>query len=88
MNYFEINSRALNSLVSVNKHVHSIDKKLKALVELRVSQINGCAYCIDLHSNEARKSGNYNKGSIVWWFGRNAYCFQSVRWQRCLGLKA
>jgi AhpD family alkylhydroperoxidase len=33
------------------------DSKLKVLVELRVSQINGCAYCIDLHSNEARKLG-------------------------------
>ena len=35
------------------------DPKLKALVELRVSQINGCAYCIDLHSTEARKLGEH-----------------------------
>ena len=55
--YTEINSRALNLLVSVKKHISSIDSKLKALVELRVSQINGCAYCIDLHSNEAREAG-------------------------------
>jgi len=33
------------------------DKKLKALVELRVSQINGCAYCVDLHSTQARALG-------------------------------
>jgi AhpD family alkylhydroperoxidase len=33
--------------------------KLKALVELRVSQLNGCAYCIDLHSTEARKLGEH-----------------------------
>jgi uncharacterized peroxidase-related enzyme len=33
------------------------DHKLKALVELRVSQINGCAYCLDLHSHEARTLG-------------------------------
>ena len=57
MNYFEINSRALNLLVSVNNHVSSIDDKLKALIELRVSQINGCAFCIDLHSTEARSAG-------------------------------
>ncbi len=57
LNYFEINTRALNLLVSVKKHISSIDNKLKALIELRVSQINGCAYCIDLHSNEARKAG-------------------------------
>jgi uncharacterized peroxidase-related enzyme len=33
------------------------DHKLKALVELHVSQINGCAYCVDLHSNQARTLG-------------------------------
>ncbi len=27
------------------------------LVDLRVSQVNGCAYCVDLHSNEARNAG-------------------------------
>ena len=30
---------------------------LKALIELRVSQINGCAYCCNLHRNEAVKLG-------------------------------
>ncbi len=57
VNYAEINARAVNLLLSVKKHVSSIDSRLKALVELRVSQINGCAYCIDLHSNEAREAG-------------------------------
>jgi AhpD family alkylhydroperoxidase len=27
------------------------------LIELRVSQINGCAYCVDLHSQQARAEG-------------------------------
>ena len=57
INYIEINSRALNLLVSANKHISSIDNKLKAIVELRVSQINGCAYCVDSHTNEAREAG-------------------------------
>ena len=30
---------------------------LRAVVELRFSQINGCAYCVDLHSREARARG-------------------------------
>jgi AhpD family alkylhydroperoxidase len=34
-----------------------LNPKLRALVELRVSQINGCAYCVDLHSREARTLG-------------------------------
>lgn len=31
-----------------------LEAKLRALIELRVSQINGCVYCTDLHSREAR----------------------------------
>ncbi|WP_438464402.1 carboxymuconolactone decarboxylase family protein [Marinomonas sp. PE14-40] len=54
INYIEINKRALDLLLSVKKHVSSIDTSLKALVEIRVSQINGCAYCVDLHFQEAR----------------------------------
>lgn len=35
----------------------SITPSLRALVELRVSQINHCAYCIQLHQAEARHLG-------------------------------
>lgn len=57
LDYREINSRAVNLLFSVKKHVTSIDDKLKSLVELRVFQINGCVYCVDLHSNEVQAAG-------------------------------
>jgi AhpD family alkylhydroperoxidase len=57
INYADINKRALDLLLSTKKHVGSIDPSLKALIELRVSQINGCAYCVDLHTNEARTLG-------------------------------
>ena len=50
LNYLEINSKARNGLAALNKHIASIDNKLRVLVELRVSQINGCVYCVDLHS--------------------------------------
>ena len=35
----------------------SFDKKLVHLVKLRASQINGCAFCLHLHTNEARAEG-------------------------------
>ena len=57
VNYYQINQRAVDLLLSVKKHVPAIDATLKALVEIRVSQINRCAYCIDLHSTEARELG-------------------------------
>src|SRR5262245_42163380 len=35
----------------------SLDRKLFHLIEIRASQINGCAYCIDMHTKEARHAG-------------------------------
>lgn len=35
----------------------SIDKPLRELVKLRASQINGCAFCIDMHWKDARAGG-------------------------------
>ncbi|MBS0515865.1 MAG: carboxymuconolactone decarboxylase family protein [Proteobacteria bacterium] len=34
-----------------------LDRKLRLLLEIRVSQINGCAYCVDKHVSEARAAG-------------------------------
>jgi AhpD family alkylhydroperoxidase len=33
------------------------DPALRELVRLRASQINGCAYCIDMHAGDARRAG-------------------------------
>jgi len=35
----------------------SVEAPLLELVRLRASQLNGCAYCVDMHSHDARKGG-------------------------------
>lgn len=35
----------------------SIERKLLDLIKFRVSQINGCAYCLDMHSKDLRQEG-------------------------------
>lgn len=35
----------------------TIDKKLRELIKIRASQVNSCAFCIDMHTKEARKLG-------------------------------
>ena len=35
----------------------ALEKPLVELVRLRASQINGCAYCVDLHATDALKAG-------------------------------
>ncbi|WP_033341999.1 carboxymuconolactone decarboxylase family protein [Catenuloplanes japonicus] len=34
-----------------------LDPELAALVKLRVSQVNGCGFCVDMHAAEARAAG-------------------------------
>ncbi|WP_183561193.1 carboxymuconolactone decarboxylase family protein [Mucilaginibacter sp. SP1R1] len=34
-----------------------LTKTHKELIKIRASQINGCAYCIDMHTKDARKAG-------------------------------
>jgi AhpD family alkylhydroperoxidase len=57
IDYSEINPKAVNGLASIDKHLASLDERLRVLVQLRVSQINGCVYCVDLHSRQAREAG-------------------------------
>lgn len=57
LDYISINGPAIASMAKANDKMSSIDKKLRALVELRVSQINGCVYCVDLHTTQARAAG-------------------------------
>ncbi|KAB2875000.1 MAG: carboxymuconolactone decarboxylase family protein [Burkholderiaceae bacterium] len=35
----------------------SVEHSILELVKMRVSQINGCAYCLDMHSKDARAAG-------------------------------
>lgn len=56
-NYFKLNRAAVDSLIGVGKALASIDKLLRALVETRVSQINGCVFCLNMHAEEARAAG-------------------------------
>lgn len=47
-----------------------LDPKLKGLIKIRVSQINGCAYCIDMHTKEAIKLGETEQRLYTlcaWW---------------------
>jgi uncharacterized peroxidase-related enzyme len=59
INYRAIAPDTIAALFGVKTHLEKVfpDRRLKALVELRTSQINGCAYCVDLHSKEARHAG-------------------------------
>ena len=47
------------ALLGVEKYLQGsgLDHRLQLLVKTRVSQINGCAYCLHMHTADARKAG-------------------------------
>ncbi len=47
------------AMLNLQKEVESsgLDRTLLELVKIRASQINGCAYCIDMHTKDARAIG-------------------------------
>lgn len=59
LNYKKASPETWSAVIAVSTQLNagSIDPMLRALIELRVSQINGCAYCVDLHTRELRKLG-------------------------------
>lgn len=48
--------KAMAHLEAVVRH-SGIDRKLLELVKIRASQLNGCAFCIDMHTKDARAAG-------------------------------
>jgi AhpD family alkylhydroperoxidase len=47
-----------------------LDQRLIELVKIRASQLNGCAFCVDMHTNDARKLGETERRIFLlsaWW---------------------
>ena len=58
LNYLTRQNGGIEGLVAVESWLaNSFDPKLLDLVKVRVSQINGCAYCLHMHRHEALKRG-------------------------------
>jgi AhpD family alkylhydroperoxidase len=59
MNYRAIAPGAVRGLMELERYLATcgLEQSLMHLVKLRASQINGCAYCIDMHSKDLRAEG-------------------------------
>jgi len=55
----KVSQEALQALYGMEQYVRKsgLETKLLELVRMRASQINGCAFCIDMHSKDARAEG-------------------------------
>jgi AhpD family alkylhydroperoxidase len=59
VNYMRTNQEVVKLLFQLEeyKKTTGIDNKLIELIKIRASQINGCAYCLDMHTKDARANG-------------------------------
>ncbi|KRE86033.1 alkylhydroperoxidase [Rhodanobacter sp. Soil772] len=59
LDFYKSSPEAIKAMVGLEQRIgkSSLEKPLIELVRLRASQINGCAYCMDMHSADARKAG-------------------------------
>lgn len=57
--YTQVAPDALRAMLNLERYVREsgLEHSLLHLMKMRASQINGCAYCIDMHSKDARAEG-------------------------------
>jgi AhpD family alkylhydroperoxidase len=55
----QIEPTGYKAILGLEKFIEStpLTKTHKDLIKIKASQINGCAFCIDMHTKEARKAG-------------------------------
>ncbi|ROL79131.1 alkylhydroperoxidase [Pseudomonas protegens] len=59
LDFYTASPEALKAMIALETAVSRLplEKSLVELVKLRASQVNGCAFCVDLHSRDALKHG-------------------------------
>ena len=71
IDYYKASKEAVAAMIGLEKAVSAfgLEQSLLELVKLRASQINGCAFCVDLHTSDAKKAGESDRrlhAVVVW----------------------
>ncbi|WP_322031363.1 carboxymuconolactone decarboxylase family protein [Paraburkholderia sp. J76] len=59
LDFYKASPEGTKAMIALEERASrsSIEKPLAELVRLRASQINGCAFCVDMHTTDARQGG-------------------------------
>ncbi|ACB77004.1 carboxymuconolactone decarboxylase family protein [Opitutus terrae] len=59
LNYAEASPQGFKAILGLERHVResNLEHRLLELVKTRASQLNGCAFCLDMHTKDARAAG-------------------------------
>jgi len=68
----ELEPEAYKALQGIEQYLAAskLDPRLRELIKIRASQINGCAFCINMHTRDARKLGETEQRIYAlnaWW---------------------
>jgi len=63
INVKQVSPQAYEAVLGLERYIHTLgfDERLIELVKLRASQLNGCAFCVDMHSHRLRELGEPNE---------------------------
>ncbi|WP_321927369.1 carboxymuconolactone decarboxylase family protein [Paraburkholderia guartelaensis] len=63
LDFYKANPEGTKAMIALEERASkgSIEKPLAELVRLRASQINGCAFCVDMHTTDARTGGETDR---------------------------
>lgn len=70
--YLKVAPGAYKAMLGLEQYIHNcgLEPGLLDLVKVRASQINGCAYCLDMHTKDARARGESEQRLYeldAWW---------------------
>ncbi|MGC4770403.1 carboxymuconolactone decarboxylase family protein [Micromonospora sp. DT44] len=87
MNLFEVAPQGYQAVSGLEKYVQAnVDHTVLELVKLRASMLNGCAYCVDMHSRDALAAGESSRRLFAVSAWREALSFFDEREQAALAL--
>lgn len=73
VDYFKVAPKAMNNLINMENYFQEnskINPLIRELIKIRASQINGCAYCLNMHTIDALKIGETAQRIFLisaWW---------------------
>lgn len=72
--YSEIAPAGMDIMMEMERYTKTtaIERKIRELIKIRASQINGCAFCLNMHTTDARKMGETEQ---------RLYCVSA--WEEC-----
>ena len=77
LDYYSASPKAMKAMIAMEALTSSlsIEPALLHLIKIRASQLNGCAFCTDMHSVDARRLGETDRRlySIVVWRDSNFF---------------